>query len=100
MPKYETCLGQIKVDGKWMDYARGTHETSRKWFEGDPENRRVVDWIYKERIIFPAEQRTITHTCILCGMNAHTDDLAVIGRNCPDSDFARPHLMMPIEEKS
>ena len=56
MPEYETFLGQILHEGEWLDYARGTEESARTWFEGDPENRRVVDWIYKERIIFPAPE--------------------------------------------
>lgn len=49
----ETHLGQIKIDGKWMDYARGHREESIRWAKGDPENRRVVDWIHKEQIIWP-----------------------------------------------
>jgi hypothetical protein len=50
----EEYLGQILIDGKWVDYARGTEATSRAWQAGDPANRRVVDWIWKERVIFPA----------------------------------------------
>lgn len=50
----EEFLGQILHEGKWLDYARGTEEASRRWYEEDPENRRVVNWIWKEQVIFPA----------------------------------------------
>lgn len=50
----EEFLGQILIDGKWVDYARGTEAASRSWQAGDPTKRRVVDWIYKEQIIIPA----------------------------------------------
>lgn len=49
----ETFLGQILHDGKWLDYARGHEAESRKWQSEDPANRRVVDWIHKERILIP-----------------------------------------------
>lgn len=47
----EEFLGQILVDGKWADYSRGTEAAARRWQTADPANRRIVDWIYKERII-------------------------------------------------
>jgi hypothetical protein len=47
----ETWLGQIWQDDQWMDYARGTEASSRRWQREDPENRRVVDWIRKENIL-------------------------------------------------
>ena len=50
----EEFLGQILRDGKWLDYARGHEASARTWYEADPANRRVVDWIYKERILMPA----------------------------------------------
>ena len=49
----EEFLGQIRKDGIWMDYARGTETAAREWYEGDRANRRIVDWIYKERILYP-----------------------------------------------
>lgn len=49
----ETCLGQILIDGKWLDYARGTELEARIWQLGDPKRRRVVDWIDKDRVIVP-----------------------------------------------
>lgn len=49
----EEFLGQILVNGKWLDYARGTEAASVQWFKGDPENRRIVDWIRKERVLYP-----------------------------------------------
>lgn len=52
MAEQETYLGQIKIDGRWMDYARGNEAETRTWQQADPANRRVVDWIYKEKIIF------------------------------------------------
>lgn len=50
----ETWLGQILVDGKWLDYARGTEKASRSWQALDPTNRRVVDWINKGKILIAA----------------------------------------------
>jgi len=50
----ETFLGQIRIDGVWMDYARGTEAASRHWVEQDTASRRVVDWIYKDRILMGA----------------------------------------------
>lgn len=51
----DTWLGQILVEGEWLDYARGQEAESRRWQAGDPENRRVVDWIRKDRILVPAQ---------------------------------------------
>lgn len=56
----ETHLGQIKIDGEWKDYARSTREEAVRWAEADPENRRVVDWIYKERILWPESSLSFT----------------------------------------
>lgn len=50
----EEWLGQILIDGKWLDYARGTEDASRRWQASDPANRRVVDWIRKDKILIPA----------------------------------------------
>lgn len=50
----ETYLGQIKVDGRWVDYARGHEAPSRTWQEAEPGIRRVVDWISGE-VLIPAE---------------------------------------------
>lgn len=49
----ETWLGQILVDGEWLDYARGTQQAARAWHAEDPANRRVVDWIRKDHILIP-----------------------------------------------
>lgn len=49
----ETFLGQILVDGQWLDYARGHEPQARAWQAEDPESRRVVDWIRKEQIQIP-----------------------------------------------
>lgn len=49
----DTYLGQILHEGKWLDYARGQKDESIRWAKGDRDNRRVVDWIKKEQIIFP-----------------------------------------------
>lgn len=55
----DTWLGQIRtIHGKWVDYARGQEAESRKWQAADPENRRVVDWIHKDRILVPAQVDT------------------------------------------
>lgn len=54
----ESFLGQILVDGTWLDYARGSEEDSRRWQQGDPTRRRVVDWIYTDRVIIPASTAT------------------------------------------
>ena len=49
----EEYLGQILVDGAWLDYARGTRDASRLWVAGQPAGEaRVVDWIDKKRVIF------------------------------------------------
>lgn len=47
----ETFLGQIRVEGEWLDYARGHEAESRRWQAADPANRRVVDWISREILI-------------------------------------------------
>jgi hypothetical protein len=47
----EEFLGQIRHEGAWLDYARGTEAAAREWQQQDPANRRVVDWIYKENVI-------------------------------------------------
>lgn len=49
----EEFLGQIRIDGVWKDYSRGTEEAARRWFEEAPANRRVVDWIDKHRVLYP-----------------------------------------------
>lgn len=53
----ETYLGQIWIDGEWVDYARGTREIAWVWaICGDSTTRatrrRVVDWIDKNKVIF------------------------------------------------
>ena len=47
----EEFLGQILVDGQWVDYARGHEAESRLWQQADPKHRRVVDWINKSKVI-------------------------------------------------
>ena len=50
----ETYLGQIRHEGKWLDYARGTEASARSWQAEEPSDRRVVDWIKKEQVLIPA----------------------------------------------
>lgn len=50
----EEFLGQILRDGVWLDYARGTQKAALEWYEESPSDRRVVDWIDKQRVIFGA----------------------------------------------
>lgn len=50
----ETFLGQIRHEGTWLDYSRGQEAEARRWQEQEPSDRRVVDWIYKERVLVPA----------------------------------------------
>lgn len=52
----EEYLGQVRrsrISG-WMDYARSTEEQAIAWAKEDPETRRVVHWIDKSRVIWPA----------------------------------------------
>ena len=67
----EEFLGQILVRNaegvdEWVDYSRGTEDAARRWQAEKPDTRRVVDWIYKERIIFgpgapePLSRGTVT----------------------------------------
>jgi hypothetical protein len=56
MNEPETYLGQILIDGEWLDYARGHEQESRRWQQADPTRRRVVDWIRKERVLIPAKE--------------------------------------------
>jgi hypothetical protein len=56
----ETWLGQILLDGKWVDYARGTEGQSRLWQAGSPATRRVVDWIHKDQVLVPPAQLVLT----------------------------------------
>jgi len=49
----EEFLGQILVDGAWLDYARGTEDAARKWVATQPAGEaRVVDWIDKRKVLF------------------------------------------------
>jgi len=49
----ETFLGQILVDGEWLDYARGYELPARNWLKTQkPGTARVVDWIDKKKILF------------------------------------------------
>ena len=48
----ETYLGQIKVDDEWQDYARGHRDETAAWAQRDPDERRIVHWIYKERVLW------------------------------------------------
>ena len=59
----EEFLGQIQVDGKWVDFARGTEKASSDWVEAGRwvgDLRRVVDWIDKDKVIFTNEGRLRT----------------------------------------
>lgn len=47
----EEWLGQILIDGQWLDYARGHEEPARRWQAEDPKNRRVVHWISRKTLI-------------------------------------------------
>lgn len=50
----ETSLGQIMLDGVWVDYARGTLGHAILWASGEPEGTaRVVDWIDKKHVLWP-----------------------------------------------
>lgn len=50
----ETSLGQILVDGEWIDYARGTLPQAIQWASAEPEGEaRVVDWIKKGHVLWP-----------------------------------------------
>lgn len=76
----ETFLGQILVDGQWVDYARGTEKESRLWQARDPKNRRVVDWIRKTQVIIAPkpEPRHFTYDEMPQAVNAleSADDLS------------------------
>lgn len=50
----EEYLGQILVEGRWLDFARGTEASAKRWQAADPKNRRVVDWIDKRKVIVEA----------------------------------------------
>ena len=47
-PEPEEFLGQIWADSHWVDYARGTEASSRRWQAEKPAERRVIDWISHE----------------------------------------------------
>lgn len=38
------------------------------------------------------------YACTRCGLLSNTNDLAVIGRNCPAADFTAAHDMQPTED--
>jgi len=46
-PSGHHALGQILIDGKWVDYARDTEDEAIKWASKReaPGTARVVDWI-------------------------------------------------------
>ena len=49
----ETFLGQILIDGEWVDYARGQEAPARAWVQTYPAGTaRVVDWIDKKKVLF------------------------------------------------
>lgn len=53
-PQNEVAVGQIMLDGKWVDYARATPRQAIYWAENQPEGEaRVVDWIGKRDVIWP-----------------------------------------------
>ena len=83
----ETYLGQIRHEGRWLDYARGTEEASRTWQEQEPTDRRVVDWIDKDRVLIPA--RCAEYSSAKVGMcNAPLD----VHDNCPEAWAHGDHL--------
>lgn len=43
-----TGLGQVWIDGEWLDYARDTELQALAWARAKPGYRRVVDWITRE----------------------------------------------------
>lgn len=44
------ALGQILVDGQWLDYARASYWESRRWAQADEANRRVVTYIGRDAV--------------------------------------------------
>lgn len=76
--RYRNASGEfpgVDDDSEAWVYGRDPRE------ESDPYPREYVRYV-------PAFQ------CADCGMESNTDDLTVIGRNCPDSDFVEPHRMV------
>jgi membrane-bound inhibitor of C-type lysozyme len=53
----ETWLGQILVDGEWVDYARGSSASATRWADEDPAARRVVYWTRKSVPVWPVNER-------------------------------------------
>lgn len=61
--------------------------------------RQIVDTYERHREnpgLTVDQGTTLMYVCIRCGMETHTDDLSVIGRNCWASDFERAHVMAPV----
>lgn len=45
-PQNRVALGQVFIDGQWMDYARDTPEEAIRWArKRDAGTARVVDWV-------------------------------------------------------
>lgn len=48
-PTGDCALGQVMVDGSWVDYARDKPEIAIRWAKREkPGHARVVDWISRE----------------------------------------------------
>lgn len=85
--EYETWLGQILIDGVWTDYARGHEAASRQWQEEDPTERRVVDWIHKDKILVAAEVLTCLNESEECaGRVEYRTALSGTGQPFPRCD--------------
>lgn len=52
----EGWVGQIKLDGVWMDYARGYEAETKAWQAAKPDTRRIKHWITGEIIVNSTEK--------------------------------------------
>jgi hypothetical protein len=60
-PGEEGWLGQIWLNGRWADYARGYEDETRQWQAAEPATRRIVHWITRDILVFS------TNACDGCG---------------------------------
>lgn len=73
-PDEEGWLGQIVMDGRWADYARGYEHESKVWQAEKPDHRRLVHWITREVLVGHA------NVCQGCGIGCDDESCPMCTR--------------------
>ena len=91
MPEFvpETWLGQILIEGRWVDYARGHEGPSRTWQakERRLNPRRVVNWIDKGRKVLIPSKFDYCPVCHAAGVApCHYNPATNLAAGVPDHE--------------